>query len=185
MTDEKIVELFWSRDENAIRETEKKYGELCRYVISGILAIKEDQEECASDVMLALWNSIPPEKPHNLKSYIGRAARNHALNRSRDANAWKRGRGFTLVGEELLETFDDGHDLAEEFEAKRAAEVINRFLGGLRKEDRRIFTMRFWLGLSYPEIARQTGMGESRVKMSVSRSRKRLAEVLKQEGITV
>ena len=66
MTDEKIIELFWSRDENAIRETEKKYGELCYFVTSNILALKEDCEECINDVLLSLWNNIPPEKPHNL-----------------------------------------------------------------------------------------------------------------------
>ena len=79
MKDEKIVEMFWERDENAIRETEKKYGELCRYVISGILAIKEDQEECASDVMLALWNSIPPENPCSLKGYLAALCRNLSI----------------------------------------------------------------------------------------------------------
>ena len=185
MTDEKIIELFWSRNEDAIKETEKKYGDLCYYVTSGILAIKEDREECVSDVMLALWNNIPPEKPKNLRSYIGTAARNHALNRSRDANAWKRGGNVRIVGDELLELFDDGSDLAADYEAKRAGEIINRLLGTLKKEDRKIFTMRFWLGLSYTEIAKQTGFGESRVKMSVTRTRKKLAEELKKEGITL
>ena len=143
MNDEKIIELFWSRNEDAIREAEKKYGDLCYYVISGILAIKEDREECMNDVLLALWNNIPPERPHNLRSYIGTAARNHALNRSRDANSWKRGRNFINIGEDFLSSFDDGCDLAEEFEAKRAGEIINSFLGSLKKEDRKIFTMRF------------------------------------------
>ena len=80
---------------------------------------------------------------------------------------------------------DDESDLAESFEAKRAGEVINRFLGTLKKDDRKIFTMRFWLGLGYAEIARQTGFGESKVKMSVIRTRKKLAAELKKEGITV
>ena len=185
MTDEKIIELFWSRDENAIKETEKKYGELCHFVMSGILTLKEDREECVSDVLLALWNSIPPERPRNLRAYIGTASRNHALNRSRDANAWKRGGGFRIVGEEFLSTLDDGSSLAEDFELNRAGEIMNVVLGTLKKEDRRIFTMRFWLGLSYPEIARQTGLGESRVKTSVSRTKKKLAEQLRKEGITV
>ena len=183
MTDEKIIELFWSRDENAIKETEKKYGDLCHFVMSGILTVKEDREECVNDVLLALWNSIPPEKPHNLRAYIGTASRNHALNRSRDANAWKRGGNIRIVGEEFLETIDDGSSLAEDFELSRAGKILNEVIGSLKKEDRKIFTMRFWLGLSYPEIARQTGFGESRVKMSVSRTKKKLAERLKKEGI--
>lgn len=185
MKDEKIIELFWSRDEAAISETEKKYGELCYYVISNILAVREDVEECVNDVLLALWNNIPPEKPLKLRSYIGTAARNQALNRSREANAWKRAANYRLVGEELLAMLDDGSDLAAEYEAKRAGEIINSFLDTLKKDDRVIFNMRFWLGMSYPDISEKTGFGISRIKMSISRTRGKLAEVLKKEGITI
>lgn len=185
MTDEKIIELFWARDEKAIAEAERKYKELCYYVVSNILALKEDREECVNDVMLALWNNIPPERPENLRAYIGTAARNNALNRSRDANAWKRGGNVKIVGEEFLDTIEDGCDLAEGFEAKRAGEVINRFLDRIRKDDRKIFVMRFYLDFSIAQIAKQTGFGESKVKMSIQRTRKKLAEELIKEGITI
>ena len=185
MTDEKIVELFWARDEAAIKETEKKYGDLCHFVMSNILTVKEDREECVNDVLLALWNSIPPQKPKNLRAYIGTASRNHALNRSRDANAWKRGGNIRIVGEEFLEKLDDGSDVAEAFEAKRAGEVINKFLGTLGDDDRRIFILRFWMGLSIADIARHVKCGESKVKVSIHRSRKKLADMLEKEGITV
>lgn len=185
MTDERIIELFWARDESALSETESKYRGLCLYIAGNILASKEDCEECFNDVLLALWNSIPPEKPGNLRSYIGTATRNRALNHSRNANAWKRGRGFQNVGDELLEVIEDGHDLADAFEAKRAGEVINRFLETLKTADRRIFIMRFWLGLSHADISKYTGFGESRIKVSIHRSRKKLADMLEKEGITV
>ena len=185
MNDKKLLELFWGRDENAIRETEKKYGDLCRFVAGNILASREDREECVSDVMLALWNSIPPEKPENLRAYIGTTARNHALNRSREANAWKRGGNVKIVGEEFLAMLDDGTSLAEQYEAKRAGEIINRFLDTIKKDDRKIFVMRFWLDMTIPQIAKQTGFGESKVKMSIVRTRKKLAAELHKEGITV
>lgn len=185
MTDEKIIELFWARDEKAIAAAEKKYKELCYFVVSNILAYKEDREECVNDTLLALWNSIPPERPDNLRAYIGTTARNKALNRSREANAWKRGGNVKIVGEEFLDTVEDGRDLAEGFEAKRAGEIINRFLDGIRKDDRKIFVMRFWLDMSIPQIARQTGFGESKVKMSITRTKKKLAAELEKEGITV
>ncbi len=185
MTDEKIIELFWARDESAIRETEKKYRDLCLYVASNILALKEDREECFNDVLLALWNNIPPERPQNLRSYIGTATRNHALNRSKEMNAWKRGRNIQIVGDEFLEGVADGHDLAEGFEAKRAGGIINEFLETLRDDDRRIFIMRFWMGLEYSQISRHTGFTESKVKVSVHRTRKKLAEILIKEGITL
>ena len=185
MTDEKIIELFWSRDERAIKEAEKKYRELCLYVASNILATKEDREECMNDVLLALWNNIPPERPKNLRSYIGTATRNHALNKSKEMNAWKRGGNYQTVGDEFLEGVADGYDLAEAFEAKRAGEVINKFLGTLGDDDRRIFILRFWMGLSIADIARHVKCGESKVKVSIHRSRKKLAGMLEKEGITV
>ena len=185
MTDERLIEMFLSRDEGAIAAAEEKYRPFCHSVLSNILPNKEDREECVNDVLLALWNSIPPQKPHNLRAYIGTASRNHAINRSSGANAWKRGGNIRIVGEEFLDTLDDGSNLAEEFELNRAGKILNEVIGSLKKEDRKIFTMRFWLGLSYPEIAKQTGFGESRVKMSVSRTKKKLAERLKKEGVTL
>ncbi len=185
MDDKKIIELFWARDEEALKETEKKYGDLCYYVASNILTMKEDREECLNDVLLALWNSIPPERPENLRAYIGSTTRNNALNHSREINAWKRGGNVLTVGEEFLETIDDGTDLSELYEAKRTGDVINRFLGTIRKDDRQIFVLRYYLSLDYGEISKQTGFGISKIKMSVSRTRKKLALELKKEGITV
>ena len=185
MTDQKILELFRARDEKAIAETERKYKDLVMYVVSNILAFKEDCEECLNDVLLSLWNKIPPERPENFRAYIGTAARNHALNRSRDMNAWKRGGNVQIVGDEFLEGVEDGRDLAEQFEASRAAEIINQTLEKMRKDERKIFVMRIYLNLSIADIARQTGFGESKVKMSLSRTRKKLADILKKEGITV
>ena len=185
MTDEKIIELFWSRDESAIKEAEKKYRELCYYVASHILATKEDCEECLNDVLLSLWNNIPPERPKNLRSYIGTATRNRALNKSKEMNAWKRVGSYQTVGDEFLEGVADGHDLADAFEAKRAGEVINKFLSTLGDDDRRIFILRFWMGLGYADIASQVNCTESKAKVSIHRSRKKLAEMLNKEGITV
>ena len=185
MKDEQILELFFARDEKAIAETEKKYGALCRYIASNVLAIKEDVEECVSDVMLGLWNAIPPDLPEDLRAYIGKAVRNRAHEMVRDANAWKRGGRVQIVSEELLSTIPDDRDLAADFEAKRAGEIINRVLDGLGKTDRKIFILRYWMGLSYTQIMSQTGAGESRVKMSLHRTRKKIAEELGKEGITV
>ena len=185
MKDEKIIELFWARDERALGETQEKYKNLCMYVGAQILASNEDREECFNDLLLSLWNSIPPEKPTNLRAYIGRSMRNHALNRSRDNNAWKRGKNFQTVGEEFLQTVEDGHSLADSFEAKRAGEAVNRVLDAISKDDRRIFIMRFYLGLSISNISHQLGFGESKIKVSIHRTRKKIAELMQKEGIIV
>ena len=110
MDDKKIIEMFLARDENAIRAVEKKYGGLCYHVASNILASHEDREECVNDVLLALWNAIPPEIPENLRAYVAKAARNRALAILRNSNA--RGRGeVKIIGDECLFFVDDGTDL--------------------------------------------------------------------------
>ena len=185
MKDEKIIELFFARDENAIKETEKKYGDLCRYVAGNILALREDVEECISDVMLKIWQSIPPDRPDDLAAYIGVSVRNSALNRSRSINAWKRGGQVQIVGEEFLSLMDDGSDLASDYESRRAGMIIDSFLESMKKNDKKIFVMRYWFDLTIEQISEQTGFGKSKIKMSLMRSRNRLAEKLRKEGIII
>ena len=185
MDDKKIIEMFFARDEGAIRATEEKYGALCRYIASNILAQREDCEECVSDVLLALWNAIPPDRPDDLRAYIGKAVRNRAHAISRDANAWKRGGRVTVVGEEFLSVIDDGTDLADGFEARRMGRVISDFLRKIGETNKDIFVMRYWLGMSHAQISRQTGFTEGKIKMSLRRTKEKLAEELRKEGFTV
>ena len=184
MKDEKIISLFFKRDERALDETEKKYGNLIRYIASNILSVPEDAEDCVNDVYLALWNSIPPTEPQSLSAFISEVTRRQAIKKLRHNKAEKRG-GFSVVCEEFLSMLDDGTSLSELYEAKRAGEIINAFLGTLETADRRIFILRFWMGLGYADIARQVNCTESKVKVSIHRSRKKLAEMLEKEGITV
>ena len=185
MKDEKIIELFFARDENAIAEIEKKYGALCLSIASNILLLREDAEECVSDVMLALWNAIPPERPNDLRAYTCKAVRNRAREISRYENAWKRGGGIAIVGEEFLTLVEDGTDLASGFEARRAGEIISRVLERVGRTNKDIFILRYWMGLSLAQISAQTGFGESKIKVSLHRTRTKIAAELKKEGITV
>ena len=185
MTDEKIVEMFWARDERALNETQDKYKDLCMYVGAQILASNEDREECVSDAMLALWNQIPPDDPKSLSAYLAAIVRTLALERSRDANAWKRGGQVQIVGEEFLSMIEDDTDISAAYEAKRAGELISRFLRTLPKTERKMFIMRYWLDMSNTDIAKQLNFGESRVKVTLHRIRKKLAAELGKEGITV
>ena len=183
MNDEKIIELYFSRDESAIDETQKKYGGLCRYIASNFLALPEDREECVNDVLLALWNSIPPEHPKNLPGYISEVTRRQAVNKSRANNAWKRGHGIGTVNEEFLSILDDGTDLAEQFEAKRAGELISRYLRKCPDFERQVFLMRYYFGMTPSGIAKRIKCSDSKVKMTLLRTREKLAEYLTKEGI--
>ena len=185
MKDEKIIELFFARNEDALRETELKYRNLCLYVSSNFLVSREDREETLNDSLLALWNSIPPERPANLGAYLSEIVRRLSINKSRANNAWKRGKNVQIVGEEFLSMIEDGTDLAAQFDAKRGGELISAFLRASSKSDRKIFIMRYWLDMSIEQISSQTGFGESKVKVTLHRMRKKLATELGKEGITV
>ena len=184
MDDRRIIELFFARDERAISETEKKYGALCRYIAGNVLASREDVEECISDVMLALWNAIPPKDPEDFCAYLSKTVRNRAYEISRSANAWKRGGNVTVVGEEFMSTLDDGTDLASDFEAKRMGKVISDLLRRVGEANKDIFVMRYWLGMSHAQIVQQTGYSEGKIKMSLKPTREKLAEALRKEGFT-
>ncbi len=185
MNDERIIELFFARDENAIKETEEKYKKLCLYIASNFLTSKEDREEALNDSLLALWNSIPPERPDSFSAYLAEIVRRQSINKSRSNNAWKRGKNVQVVGEEFLSMLEDGTDLASQFEARRAGGIISRFLRESAKNDRKIFIMRYWLDMSIAQIASHTGFGESKIKVTLHRMRMKLAAELGKEGITV
>ena len=185
MTDEKIIELLFRRDERALYEIESKYKSLLRYIAENFLSAREDVEECLNDVLLSVWNAIPPEKPDDLRAYVSAAVRNCAIDKLRSNKADKRGGGFRTVSDEFISMLDDGTDLASEFEARRAGEIINAFLTEQKSDARDIFVMRHYLGMSYAEIADVFGCSEGKIKMSLLRSRKKLAERLRKEGIFV
>ncbi len=181
--DKKIIEMFQSRDEGAIRETEKKYRGFCISVLSNFLSLKEDREECMNDAMLALWNSIPPEDPKSLSGYLAKILRNLAVSRTRRENAWKRGRSVQTVNEEFLADLSDGRTLAEDYESALAGRMINEFLSELTKTQRRIFVLRYWYDEDITRIAEQTGKSVGSVKVMLKRLRDRLGAKLKKEGI--
>ena len=185
MNDDKIIELFFERDENAIKETQSKYSTFCYYVAEVFLKTREDIEECINDALLALWNNIPPERPQSLKAYLAAAVRGRAIDRSRSVNAWKRGSNVRIVGEEYLSMLDDGTDLAADYESRRAGEIISDFLNSAGEREKNVFVMRYWFDMDISQISVQTGFSESKVKSLLFRLRKKLAERLKKEGIIV
>ena len=185
MKEDKIIELFFARDEEALRQVEQQYGDLCNYVASNFLCMREDREECVNDTLLALWNSIPPERPRSLSAYISTLARNIAINKSRANNAWKRGGGVQVISDEALSMIPDETSLSELYEARLAGEIVNNFLGELTKSERKVFILRYWFDASDRQIADQTGFSHSKIKSMLARLRKRLAEKLGKEGIIV
>ncbi|MBQ9080756.1 MAG: sigma-70 family RNA polymerase sigma factor [Clostridia bacterium] len=184
MTDEQIVNLYWERSEQAIRETEKAYGRYFHHIARGILGDDEDAKEIVNDTYLKAWNSIPPERPNPLRAFLGRVTRQLAINRVELNSAQKRGGGeYVAVLDELGECISDGEEDMSSSLALR--EVLNQFLRSLPNEARRVFIKRYWYMLSIRDIAEEYGMSESRVKSQLMRTRQKLRIKLEHEGFDV
>lgn len=186
MEDSKIVELYLQRDENAIKETKIKYEKYCSYIANNILNSTLDTEECVNDTYLATWNSIPPNRPNSLRAYVGKIVRNIALNRYNANKAKKRNDSIEVVLDELNEVIgdseSDGRNLTDELTLKYA---LNAFVGSLKQETREIFVRRYWYLSSIKEIASDYGLSESKVKVTLLRTRELLREFLRKEEIVI
>lgn len=186
MEDGQIIGLYLSRDERAIKETEKKYGAYCRSISLRILKNKEDCEECINDTWMSAWISIPPEEPQRLSAYLGRIARNLSLKRYASSRAKKRGSGeIPLVLDELSLCIPDRCDIEDTLDARLLQQSIDSFLSSLSVEHRRIFMQRYWYMCSIKEIAEDNSMTQSNVKMTLLRLRNTLREKLKREGVEI
>lgn len=184
MEDTQIIRLYWLRDQDAIVQTDKKYGNLCRGLSYRILSNREDAEECVSDTYLAAWHQMPPQKPAYLKGFLARIVRNISISRLRERYSKKNGGGeLPLVLEELEQTLASNASVEREYEQKELAAAINRFLETVSQDDRAIFLCRYWRFLSVSEIAQCRRFSESKVKTSLCRTRKKLRNFLESEGL--
>lgn len=184
MDDEKIIALYFARNEDALRETAARYSGYCNTIARSILDSSEDVEECVSDTWLKAWKSIPPNRPNSLKAYLGKITRNLAIHRYQKAYAEKRGGGqIPLVLAELAECLPDGGSIEDELDRRALTDALNRFLGSLTCEKRIVFLRRYWYGASIREIAGDFSMSESKVKSMLHRLRGELKRLLEKEGI--
>ena len=186
MEDQQIVDLYWARDERAIQETADKYGRYCGAIAYNILHNREDSEECVASAYWRAWKAIPPQRPSLLGVFLGKIVRRLSLDAYRRRGAAKRGGGqLPLALEELEECVPAAGGPQEAVEDRELVELLNRFLAGLPEEGRRIFLGRYWYLRPVREMARELGLGESKVKMSLLRSRQRLRALLEEEGISL
>lgn len=180
MEDKQIIDLYWVRSETAISETEKKYGRYCHYIAHQILYDDEDAKEIVNDTYLKTWNTIPPQCPDSLKSYVGMISRQLALNTYEGQHTQKRGGQVPLVLDELSECISTGG--ADIGESIALSDALNSFLWALSRRTRNIFVRRYFYMSPVAEIAKDFQMKESNVTMHLLRTRKKLKQFLKKEG---
>lgn len=183
MEDNHIIDLYWQRSEDAIIQTARKYGAYCRNIAWNILCSSEDAEECVNDTYLRAWDTIPPRRPSVLQTYLGKLTRNLSLDRWRRNHAQKRDGGVLLALEELEACVPWGNgNMSEDLTIRDA---LNRFLGSLSREHRKVFLRRYWYLSPVKEIAEDYGISESKVKMILLRTREKLRARLESEGIVL
>ena len=185
MEDSQIIELYWQRSENAISETAKKYGKLCRHIAMNILGNYSDAEECENDTYVATWNAIPPTRPNVFSAFLTKIARNLALNRYEYNKAQKRNNEFDLVLDELEECIAGKSTVEAAYEAGQLSAVLDEFLEKLSKDKRVIFVRRYWYSDSVKDIAKRLQISESKVKTTLFRTRNELQEFLEAHGVTI
>ncbi len=184
MTDERIIEMFWSRDEAAVNESALKYGSYCRTVVKNVLGSLEDCEECLNDTWLRAWNSIPPQRPKNLKMFLAKITRNIAFDRYRKQSAEKRGGGETsLILEELSECVSGGNNVENTVISKEIGSAVNKFLGTLSERDRNVFIRRYFFSEDTETIAKKYALTANNIMVILTRTRKKLKEYLTGEDL--
>lgn len=183
MEDTQIIDLYFERSENAISETDIKYGAYCHTIAYNVLQNTEDSDECRNDTYLKVWNSIPPTRPSHFKAFIGKITRNLAIDMYNKYHAQKRNSGSVdLALDELAECISDNSN-PYKAEDSVVTECLNAFLRSLPTDTRSIFIRRYWQMSSTADIAAALNMKESTVRVSLKRTRDKLKAYFLKEGI--
>ena len=183
MDDEKIIELYWQRNEDAITETASKYGKLCRFITGNILTSDRDCEEVVNDTYLAVWNAIPRQRPSRFSVFLSRIARNLALKRYDHDSAAKRNPEALCSLEELGDCVSGRENVENEVENRRIENLISSFLREQPEDKRHVFILRYWYFEPISTISRRIGFSESKVKSMLFQLRKSLREFLESEDV--
>lgn len=174
--DKRIIELYFKRDEAALKETSDKYGRLCLYIAKNILENELDAEECVNDAYLRAWQSIPPTNPRSLGAYISKITRNLALDRYDSKKAQKRASGGDVPFDELEAVISDKSGTVDDEVMMR--ECINSFLYSLDKKKRIVFVQRYFYMCTLEEIAKNNGIKMINLKVMLYRLREKLKKHL-------
>ncbi len=183
MEDERIVALYWERNEAAIRESETKYGGYCYTVAYHVLHSHEDADECVNDTWNSAWRAIPPERPTRLRAFLARITRNIAIDRYRRDSAQKRSAEVESAIDEYWECVPNGDAPIGDEVALR--EAINGFLASLDARTRVIFMRRYWYSMSVKDIAQGMRLSQDHVSVILHRTRSKFRDYLTKEGIFV
>ena len=185
MDDNKIIELFFMRSESAIAALAEKYGRQCHLVAANILNNEQDAEECVNDAYLGAWNTIPPQRPDPLRTYVLRLVRNISIKRYHYNKAQRRNSKYDVAFEELAACIPGDRSAEEEYDAALLTQHLNAFLTTLDDDSRVMFVRRYWYSESVGEIAARFGVRPHYVTVRLARLRAKLKAYLQKGGIAI
>ena len=186
MDDKEIINLYNLRDENAISETDKKYGKYLFTIAYNIIHDRLDSEECLNDTYIGTWNSIPPARPRAFQTFLAKIIRNVSINKFTRRTADKRIPSELIVSlDELDDCLPASPTVEEEIEATDLGKLLSTYLEGLTDRDRLIFVCRYYYADKVSEIASLTGMNERTVFRALETIRNGLREKLEKEGYKI
>lgn len=180
MLDSEIIDLYFARNEQAIKESDRKYGPLCRSIAMNILDSPPDAEECVNDTWLHTWHAIPPQRPNALKAFLCRITRNLSLDRYRTLHRARRNIDMEVSLSELEDCIPLPDEAADDLPA-----LMNQYLASLDGLERRLFMGKYWHGYTVRQLAEGYGLSEGAVTMRISRTRDKLRAFLTKEGYSV
>ena len=183
--DEKIIEMFFERNQQAIRELDNKYGKVCHTLSYNIVNSRSDAEECVNDAYLGAWNAIPPARHNPLLSYIVKIVRNISLKAYWKKEAAKRNSICTIAMQEIENCIADPKAVEDEVEARELARIIESFLDTLTVKERVIFMRRYAYIDTYVDIAKRVGISEKNVSVRLTLIRQKLKQYLIERGVFI
>jgi len=184
LNDLEIIELYFARDEEAIKQTDMKYGKLCHRVAYNILNNNEDSEECVNDTYIGVWNAIPPTRPNNFMAFVCKITRNLSLKRLEAQTRQKRSQAILVSLDELAEVLSD-ESIADGVSDEDIGKRISDFLRNEKSEIREVFIRKYYFFDSIGDIARRYNFTESKVKNMLHHTRTKLKDFLIKEGIEI
>ena len=185
MKDDQIIALFFARSQQALTELDRKYGAVCSAVARNILKNPQDAEECVNDAYLGVWNTIPPQHPNPLLTYLCRIVRNRSIKRYHANTAQKRNSSYDVALDELAQSIPTLETVESTLSAQELTQLLDTFLAGLDPRNRMLFVRRYWYADDIPALAERFHMSRNSVSIRLSRIRKKLRDYLQKEGVSL
>ena len=154
-------------------------------IAKNILGNNLDAEECVNDAYLGVWNTIPPQNPNPLITYVCKIVRNTAVKKYHNNTAIKRNTSYDVSLDELENCFYKLNTAEDEYSLKLLSEEIDKFLDTLDRENRVIFVRRYWYADSISDIAERVSMSSHNITARLYRIRENLKKHLRKAGYSI